>query len=95
MSSIVDNLDYVEFAIYGDTSDNRRRRSHNKGRQVSGDYTVYVDEFNDNLLDDVVINIADIVGVTEIDDFYHYEVKCCNIGNQGNETINNTIIRAA
>ena len=75
LSTIVDNLDYVEFAIYGDTSyQGRRSYNSSKGRQDSGDYTVYVDEFNDNLVDEVVVNIADIIGVTEIEDFYFYEV---------------------
>ena len=60
------SLDYIEYAITGDTA--RRKR------QVSGDYPVYIDEFNDNLVGGVTLNLNKLIGSSTIDSYYYYNV---------------------
>ena len=81
MSPIIDELDYIEYAVLGDTDydhdyGRRKRSSERQSRQVSGDgFPVYVDEFNDNMVGDVIINLAMLIGSTTIKDYYYYDVS--------------------
>ena len=87
LSPIVDELEYIEYSITGDT-DSFQRRSLNeenekrawedlvKIRQISGDeFPVYVDDFNYNLSPDVYLNLVNLTGYPSISNFYYYDVS--------------------
>ena len=67
----------MEYAITGDTDYNARSLQFSRSkRQISGDqYPVYIDEFNDNLVGDIVLNLEKIIGTSTIGDFYYYDVR--------------------
>lgn len=45
-------------------------------RQIKGDeFPVYVDDFNYNLSQDVIINFVKLTGSSQINDYYYYDVS--------------------
>ena len=77
LASIVEELEYIEFAITGDTSLWARRSFHDNKRQINGD-EILVDNIDYdyyNLSPDVLINIAKIIGSVQISDYYYYDVS--------------------
>ena len=78
LASIVEELDYIEYAITGDTSLYLRRKRTNvdNKRQINGDeFPVYVDYDYYNLSPDVLVNIAKLTGSVQISDYYYYDVS--------------------
>lgn len=77
LASIVEELEYIEFAITGDTSLWARRSFHDNKRQINGD-EILVDNIDYdyyNLSPDVLINIAKLIGSVQISDYYYYDVS--------------------
>ena len=85
LATIVEELEYLEYSITGDTdlyerkslhaNGNRRTNVDNK-RQINGDeFPVYVDDFNYNLSQDVIINFVKLTGSSQIKDYYYYDVS--------------------
>ena len=86
LATIVEELEYLEYSITGDTdlyerkslhaNGNRRRPNVDNKRQINGDeFPVYVDDFNYNLSQDVIINFVKLTGSSQIIDYYYYDVS--------------------
>ena len=64
----MEELQYLEYSITGDTA--------LYARQIKGDeFPVYVDDFNYNLSQDVIINFVKLTGSSRINDYYYYDVS--------------------